>query len=311
MIYSPGKRYYFGHKLNANENWFSTSKNIIFLIKTISKNFEKLKFYPDSDNFYFTQIISKTYNLKKKEIFICNGSDEGLFFLFFLFKNFKIKIPKISYPFYNVYSSFNKIYTKKIKYKKIINFNNIIFPSPNSPYGVFFKKKEIINKINKRNFIIIDEAYCEFYNMGYTKYISNNNNLIIIKTLSKSFSLAGSRIGIIFSNEKIIKKLNFIKHCFNSYTIDTINNLIGIESIKDKNYLYYKMQKNNFFKLLLNFFFKKKNEGNFICIPKNIDFNFYFSKKYFFFRNYNFLLRITISNYFILKKIIKNYFLWS
>ncbi|MBY0585478.1 hypothetical protein K5B08_01115, partial [Candidatus Carsonella ruddii] len=118
-------------------------KNCHFLLKIISKNYDKFKFYPNSENFYLIKIISKLYNIKEKNIFISNGSDESLFFLFFLFKNFKIKIPKISYPFYNIYTIFFNIYKKKVNYKKILKYKNIIFPNPNSPSGDFFKKKKI------------------------------------------------------------------------------------------------------------------------------------------------------------------------
>ncbi|WP_433927721.1 aminotransferase class I/II-fold pyridoxal phosphate-dependent enzyme [Candidatus Carsonella ruddii] len=310
--YIPGERCYNGYKLNTNENAFSTSKNCYFLLNIISKNFKKFKYYPNSNNLYLTKIISNIYNLNENNIFICNGSDEGLFFLFFLFKNFKIKIPKISYPFYKIYSNFFNIYKKEVKYSKILKYKNIIFPNPNSPSGEFIKKKQLINKIIKKNFLIIDEAYCDFYNLGLKNNINENNNLIIVNTLSKSFSNAGIRIGFIFSNKKIINKIKIIKQCFNSYTINIISNIISIECLKDIDYLYYNIQKINYLKLLFNFIFKKKNKGNFICLKKKIDFLFFFKKKNFFFRYFNNnILRITITNFIIFNKILSILKIWS
>ncbi|UNB92139.1 aminotransferase class I/II-fold pyridoxal phosphate-dependent enzyme [Candidatus Carsonella ruddii] len=312
MIYIPGERCFKGNKLNTNENIFSTSKNCVFLLKILKNNIEKIKFYPHSDNLYLTKIISNFYKINKNKIFICNGSDEGLFLIFFLFKNFKIKIPKISYPFYNVYSNFFKIYRKKVKFKNILKFKNIIFPNPNSPSGEYYKKNILIKKIYKKNFLILDEAYSEFYNLGLKNIINNNNNLIIINTLSKAFSMAGARLGVIFSNKFIINKLKFIKKNFNSYNINTITNYISIESIKDRNYLIYNIQKNNYYKLLFNFLFKKKSFGNFICLKKKIDFFFFFKKNNFFFRylKYN-IIRISISNFKNLKKIFIIFNKWS
>ncbi|XZR53069.1 MAG: aminotransferase class I/II-fold pyridoxal phosphate-dependent enzyme [Candidatus Carsonella ruddii] len=311
--YTPGVRCYKGNKLNTNESQFSISKNIFFLIKIISKNFEKLKFYPDYNNTHFIKMISKIYKINENEIFISNGSDESLFFLFFLFKNFKLKIPKISYPFYNVYSSFYKIIKKNIKFKNILKLKNIFLAIPNSPTGEYFKKEYILKKIIKKKFLIIDEAYSEYYNFGYKKYINKNNNLILINTLSKAFSAAGVRIGFIFSNKSIIEKIKLIKQCFNSYNINIISNCIGIESLKDKDYLFLKIQKNNYIKFLFNIFFnnKKKEYGNFIFLNKKIDFFFFFKKKKIFFRFFKKNIRITISNFKIFKIIINYFFLWS
>ncbi|AFP83922.1 aminotransferase class I/II-fold pyridoxal phosphate-dependent enzyme [Candidatus Carsonella ruddii] len=311
MIYIPGNRCYKGFKLNTNENQFLISKNIFFLIKIMSKYFEKLNLYPDSNNLFFLQIISVFLKINKNKIFISNGSDESLFFIFYLFKNFKLKISKISYPFYNIYLNFYKIKNKKINFKKIIKFKNILLTIPNSPTGEIFKKKKILKIINKKNFLIIDEAYSDFYNKGYKKYINDNNNLLIITTLSKSFSAAGIRIGLVFSNKKIINKLNIIKKCFNSYNINTISSYIGIECIKDKNWINYNLQKNNYIQLLFNFFFKINNKGNFIFLKKNVNYYLFFKKKNFFFRNFKNYIRITIPKFFIFKLIINLNFTWS
>ncbi|WMC19333.1 MAG: aminotransferase class I/II-fold pyridoxal phosphate-dependent enzyme [Candidatus Carsonella ruddii] len=311
--YTPGIRCFKGKKLNTNENQFSISKNIFFLLNIISKNFEKLKFYPDYNNTQFINVISKNYKINKKKIFISNGSDESLFFLFFLFKNFKLKIPKISYPFYNVYSSFHKIIKKNIKFKNILKLKNIFLAIPNSPTGEYLKKKNIIKKINKKKFFLIDEAYSDYYNFGYKKYINNNNNLIIINTLSKAFSAAGIRIGFIFSNNYIIEKIKLIKQCFNSYNINIISNFIGIETLKDKDFLFFKVQKNNYLKFLFNIFFnkKKKEHGNFVFLNKNIDFFFFFKKKNIYFRFFKKNIRITIPNFKIFKLITVFYNFWS
>ncbi|AFP83542.1 aminotransferase class I/II-fold pyridoxal phosphate-dependent enzyme [Candidatus Carsonella ruddii] len=309
--YFPGKRINIGIKLNTNENIYNSSTNLYFLINIIKNYFYKFKYYPDSENFFLKKIISKKFNIKNKNLFICNGSDEGLFFIFLLLKKKIIKIYNFTYPFYEVYCNFNKIFYKKISIKKKITFSNIIFPNPNSPTGnIFFLKKN--NKLIDNKFIIIDEAYSDFYNNNYIKFINKENNLIIVKTFSKYYSIANLRIGFIIANEFLINKLNKIKHCFNSYTVNSISAYLAIECIKDFNYYYFISQKINFLKIIFKkIFFDNfiilNSFCNFLLIKINIDFYFFFKKKKIFFRIFylknEIFIRITISNYKIIKLI--------
>ncbi|AFP83732.1 histidinol phosphate aminotransferase [Candidatus Carsonella ruddii CS isolate Thao2000] len=309
--YLPGVRINNGFKLNTNENIYNCSTNLYFLINIIKNHFDRIKYYPDSENFFLKKIISKKFNIKNKNLFICNGSDEGLFFIFLLLKKKILKIYNFTYPFYKVYCDFNKILYKKIKIKKKLLFSNIIFPNPNSPTGnIFLFKKN--NKLINNKFIIIDEAYSDFYQNNYIKFINKKNNLIVIKTFSKYYSIANLRVGFIISNEFIINKLNKIKHCFNSYTVNSISSYLSIECIKDFNYYYFISQKINFLKIIfkntiLKNFIILKSFCNFLLIKINIDFFFFFKKKKIFFRIFylknEIFIRLTIPNFKILKLI--------
>jgi histidinol-phosphate aminotransferase len=234
-------------KLNTNENPYPPSMRVNNLLKNFDYN--TLRLYPDPESSEFKTILSKYYNLDKDQIFIGNGSDEilALSFITFFNRDDKILFPDITYSFYDVYSNLFRV-----KYKKIplnINFEidindynldakGIIIANPNAPTGIYLEKKKIEKLIqnNKGKMIIVDEAYIDFGGESCIDLIDKYENLLIVRTLSKSRSLAGIRMGFALGNREIIKGLNKIKNSFNSYTINRLSERIAIESFKDEEY---------------------------------------------------------------------------
>ena len=81
------------------------------------------------------------------------------------------------------------------------NKDIIYLASPNNPTGNQFKIEDVINliEVSKNKLIIIDEAYVEFSDYSLSNLVNKYNNLIIMRTFSKAFGLAGARIGYIVS----------------------------------------------------------------------------------------------------------------
>lgn len=322
-------------KLNTNENPFPPSLKIIKnLIKEIKFFGNKLKFYPDPNCLNLKLNLSKFYNIEINQIFLGNSSDEVLAHVFIsLFKNKKfLLILDVTYSFYE---SYIKLYNIKYKILKLENNfkinlnnyknnkNNIIITNPNANIGNYINKNKIEKLIIKNNYSItvLDEAYIDFKNESSLNLIKNYKNLLIVKTLSKSRSLASMRVGIAISNKKLIKNLNFIKNSFNSYPLNLLSQISSIYSYKDniyfeklkkiifknKNYLNKNLKKINF--KILN------SRSNFLLIKnKKINTNKlikYLNKKNIFLRKienpriYNYI-RISIDNINNCKIILKN-----
>ena len=234
-------------KLNTNESPYPPSKNVRKIIT--ESDFDDLRLYPDPDIIDLKNVIAKKYNLENENIFIGNGSDEILAFSFMAFfnKGDKIYYPNITYSFYSVYSDLFDLDEKKIPLKEdfSININDyknldsgIIIANPNAPTGMLLKLNEIeeIIKTNLNNVAIIDEAYIDFGGESAIKLINKYDNLLVIQTFSKSRSLAGMRLGFALGNKELIKGLKNIKFSFNSYTINRLSILAGIEAFKDEEY---------------------------------------------------------------------------
>jgi len=234
-------------KLNTNENPYSPSTKVLDAIKLSVK--ESLRLYPDPESDDLKETISNYYNLSKANIFVGNGSDEILAFIFqaLLKKEDPVLFPDITYSFYPAYCSLYDIKYKRIPLDKELNINleeylinngGIIFPNPNAPTGIPKKLVDIENllKLNQGSVVVVDEAYVDFGTESAVKLVNQYKNLVITQSFSKSRSLAGIRLGCAFANEDLIEALNRVKNSFNSYPVDRLAQVAGIEAIKDENH---------------------------------------------------------------------------
>ena len=253
--YTPGeqpkdKKYI---KLNTNENPYPPSAKVIGKIE--SMNLEDLKLYPDPDVTELRKVIAEYFSNKTndeithKQVFIGNGSDEILAFIFMTFFNAgdKVYYPDITYSFYPVYADLFNVKEIKIplndsfeiEIQKYFGLDgHIVIANPNAPTSIALKLDEIeeIIKNNPNQLVIVDEAYVDFGAESAVKLINKYDNVLVVQTFSKSRSMAGIRLGYAFGSENIIEGLNRLKFSFNSYTIDRISIEAGIKSFKDDEY---------------------------------------------------------------------------
>ena len=114
----------------------------------------------------------------------------------------------------------------------------IIIANPNSPTGTVIEDKQIINILKKAKkfncYVLIDEAYYGFYNFTVLPYLKKFSNLIISRTFSKAYGLAGCRIGLIIANKTIARKIYKFRPM---YEINSISVLAIKEILMNKNIL--------------------------------------------------------------------------
>ena len=247
--YSPGEqpKDKILFKLNTNENPYGPSNKVLDAIKLNAK--ENLRLYPDPESRALKQTIANYYNLSEPNVFVGNGSDEILAFIFqaLLKKEDPILFPDITYSFYPAYCSLYNIEYIRVPLDKDFNINlddylipngGIIFPNPNAPTGISKELIDIENLIkrNQDSVVVIDEAYVDFGAESATSLVNKYKNLVITQSFSKSRSLAGIRLGCAFANEDLIQALTCIKNSFNSYPVDRLAQIAGIEAIKDENH---------------------------------------------------------------------------
>ncbi|MFM7481439.1 MAG: pyridoxal phosphate-dependent aminotransferase, partial [Candidatus Methylopumilus sp.] len=234
-------------KLNTNENPFGPSPKVIAAIQEYTDN--NLRLYPDPNSEALKKLIADYFNVKANQVFVGNGSDEVLALTFqaLLKHDMPILFPDITYSFYPVYCKLFEIDFKTIPLNDsfeialndyVIPNGGVIFPNPNAPTGIPLSLEQIEAFLEKNNdsVVIIDEAYVDFGTESVISLTEKYNNLLVTHSFSKSRSLAGLRLGYAIGHPDLIEALIRVKDSFNSYPIDRLGLIAGIESFKDDSY---------------------------------------------------------------------------
>ncbi len=246
--YAPGESdpSYSFIKLNTNENPYGPSEKSLRAIRDVLGS--QLRLYPDSDNIQLKKTIAKFHQLEPENVFVGNGSDEVLAHIFrgLFKKNDPILFPDITYSFYPSYCNLFGIDFRRVeldeKFRiKIDSFvcqsGGIIFPNPNAPTGIFVDVdhiKSLLNNVSSNCPVVIDEAYIDFGGVSVVPLVSEYPNLIVTRTLSKSHSLAGIRLGYAIADKNIIQALKLVKNSFNSYPVDSLAEAGAIAALNDR-----------------------------------------------------------------------------
>lgn len=250
--YTPGEQPRFDKmiKLNTNENPYPPSPKVEEVLRNI--DVDKQRLYPDFAGTELIEALSKVYDVPKECIFFGIGSDDVLSMAFLTFFNTgkPILFPDITYSFYDVWAGLYKIPFKalpldedfrlvKEDYYSEKNPNGgVVIANPNAPTSIAESADfiEDIIKHNQDSVVIVDEAYVDFGGESVLPLIKKYDNLLVVRTFSKSRSMAGMRIGYAFGNAELIKALNDVKYSFNSYTLNMTAIATGAASALDEEY---------------------------------------------------------------------------
>ena len=234
-------------KLNTNESPYPPSPMVQEAVRSVENNRNRL--YPDPEAAVLTDAIARYYNVDSNQVFVGVGSDDviGMSFLTFFNSDKPILFPDITYSFYDVWADLFKIkYETKplnekfeiVKEDYLVENGGIIFPNPNAPTAVEMQLNDIeyIIKNNKDSVVIIDEAYADFGDVSVLSLVDKYDNLLVVRTYSKSRALAGMRIGYAIGSETLISALKAVKFSYNSYTMNHVSIYAGAAAINDDKY---------------------------------------------------------------------------
>ncbi len=233
-------------KLNTNESPYPPSPSVIKAIS--SEEVSDLRLYSDPESSALKKAIAEVYGVDSKNIFVSNGSDDILNFAFMLYGKISGAVyPEISYGFYKVFCDLYGIEKTEVPLEedftidkaKFMNTGKLtVIANPNAPTGIEMNSSDIEEIIasNKNSIVLIDEAYIDFGGTSCYKLTEKYDNLIVCRTFSKSYSLAGARLGYCFANEELIKDLEKIKYSTNPYNINRLTQKAGAAAMKENDY---------------------------------------------------------------------------
>ena len=234
-------------KLNTNESPYPPSPEVIRTMKEL--DWDRLRLYPDPLMSDLTESLADYYGVRTSEVFAGVGSDDvlSMCFLTFFAGERPVFFPDITYSFYDVWADVYRIpyETKKldgdfrIKAEDYYPVNGgVVIANPNAPTGIG-ESLDLIKDIldhNRDSVVIVDEAYIDFGAKSALPLIKEYDNLIVVRTMSKSRAMAGMRLGYCFGNEKLIGYLNDVKYSVNSYTLNYPSIAAGKAAIEDREY---------------------------------------------------------------------------
>ena len=234
-------------KLNTNENPYPPSPAAYRAAQQM--DVEKYRLYPDPAASKLVLALAKEYGVNEKQVFVGVGSDDviAMSFLTFFNSDKPILFPDVSYSFYEVWADLYHIPYERPMLDDDFNIvpedyckenGGIIFPNPNAPTGVYMPLDGIkkILDANPDVIVIVDEAYIDFGGESALDLINDYDNLLVVRTYSKSRSMAGLRIGYAIGNAELIAALNDVKYSYNSYTMNMAAIGLGAAVLEDKKY---------------------------------------------------------------------------
>ena len=191
-------------KLNTNENPYGPSQRV----KNVMMDIDTLRLYPDPTASALVDVLAEYHGVDSSQVFVGVGSDDVLAMSFLTFFNSDkpILFPDITYSFYDVWAELFSIPYERpaldenfrlVKENYYRENGGIVFPNPNAPTGIYedIKNVEDIVSHNKDSIVIVDEAYIDFGGESALGLIDKYDNLVVVRTFSKSRSMAGLRIG--------------------------------------------------------------------------------------------------------------------
>ena len=238
-------------KLASNENPLGPSPKAVDAIK---KALSSVNRYPDSNGFYLKKKLAKFINMEPSNIVLGNGSDELIDIIIKTFVEEDEHIITADFTFleYKIISNIKgrMVVTVPLKYfkydlnaikKKIDKKTKIVFVSnPNNPTGTYvtrYEVEEFLKGLPDNVLLVLDEAYDAFIDVNdFPKSPSyvRSNNVVVLKTFSKSYGLAGLRVGYAIADSKLASFMEIARQPFN---VNSLAQAAATAALDDKHFL--------------------------------------------------------------------------
>lgn len=232
-------------KLNTNENPYPPSPKAVKALQELNTN--DLRKYPDPFSKPVINAAVEVYGCQADEVLVGNGSDD---ILTILIRSFASEDDTIGWlqPSYSLYPVLCNIQNSEPRF---VNLNSdfslpddleaqaegcslFFLTCPNAPTANSFDKEKIRQFCQSfRGIVVIDEAYGDFADENCLGLYTEFANVVVTRSFSKSYSLAGARVGMAFANKELISGMIKVK---DSYNVNTLSQTMAAAALLDQEY---------------------------------------------------------------------------
>ncbi len=244
--YEPGEQPQDGRfiKLNTNENPYPPSPRVLDAIRAAAT--ADIRLYPDPSASELRRAAARQFGLDPDEVLVGNGSDELLAMLMraCVGRGDRVAYPVPTYSLYDTLVAVQEGVAVRIPFPadfslppglKSAEASLTIVCNPNSPTGTHVPAAELGRLAQEvSGLLVIDEAYADFADGNALALVREHPNIVVLRTLSKSYSLAGMRIGLAFARPPIIGQLRKVK---DSYNVSRVAIAAGVAALEDQHWM--------------------------------------------------------------------------
>lgn len=237
-------------KLNTNENPYTPSPRVLEALRAAIGS--GLRLYPQPTADRLREKIAEVYGFSPGEVIVTNGMDELLSLVIRTFVE-PTDTVVLTYPTYVLYETLVRLHgaqTVSCELGPDFSLPDSIFDTsgkvlflsrPNSPTGTMFDRERAARLVREFDGIVaIDEAYVDFADEDCLEFARQFENAIVMRTFSKSVSLAGLRVGFGLANSAVIGELMKVK---DSYNVNALSQTAAITALEDRQYMRDNVEK--------------------------------------------------------------------
>lgn len=230
-------------KLNSNENPFPPSPRVQEVLRRLA--YEDLRIYPDPESLELREKLGALYGFSPKQIICGNGSDDILNIISrtFVEAGEALGFYEPAFPLYRVFGIIQGAKIVSIPLAEPYDhppmppegLKVFFLANPNSPVGFGYPTALVSEMARRTNAIfVVDEAYAEFSKENALNLVREFENVIVVRSVSKSYSLAGVRLGYAIGREKWIGEMFKVKDPFN---VTRLTQAVVAAALEDQEYL--------------------------------------------------------------------------
>jgi histidinol-phosphate aminotransferase len=246
--YTPGEQVRDCVKLNTNECPWGPSPAVMSTLAAVAD--ESLRLYPDPGSRALREAAASVYDVAPEQVLAGNGSDDCLTIVYraFLAPGERIACPWPTYGLYDTLASLQGAQIEHLDYVvrgpewrlpsalAKLGAKIVIVANPNNPSATLVPTADLRQLAHELDgVLVVDEAYVDYAAPGSSMlpHLDQHPNLIVLRTFSKSYSLAGARLGLLFAHPDLVAQLTKVK---DSYNVNALTQAIGAAALLDRDH---------------------------------------------------------------------------